>query len=58
MWLDYDREHVRTRVSREALGSPEQVRVAVKVSGSRRDGTSTGIDWLGEPRSFTEWVAQ
>ena len=58
MRLDYEREHVRMRVSREALGSPAEVRVAVRVAGTRRDGTSTGlVDWLGEPRSFTEWVA-
>lgn len=58
MFLDYDREHVRMRISREALGSPEEVRIAVRVAGSRRDGSSTRTDWLGEPRSFTEWVAQ
>ncbi len=59
MRLDYDKEHVRMRMSREALGSPAEVRVAVRVAGTRRDGTSDGlIDWLGEPRSFTEWVAQ
>jgi hypothetical protein len=58
MFLDYDREHVRMRISREALGSPDEVRVAVKVAGSRRDGSSTAPDWLGEPRSFTEWVAR
>lgn len=58
MGLDYDLDHVRMRVSREALGSPGQVRVAVKVSGSRRDGTSVGVDWLGEPRSFTGWVTR
>ena len=56
--LDYDRDHVRMRISREVLGSPEQVRIAVKVAGSRPDGSSTGPDWLGEPRSFTEWVTQ
>jgi hypothetical protein len=59
MRLDYDKEHVRMRMSREALGSPAEVRVAVRVAGTRRDGTSDGlVDWLGEPRSFTEWVAQ
>ena len=58
MTLDYDREHVRMRISREALGSPAQLRVAVKVAGSRRDGSSTAPDWLGEPRSFTGWVTQ
>jgi hypothetical protein len=59
MTVDYDKEQVRFRIARKALGSPEQVRVAVKVGGTRTDGTSSGIvDWLGEPRSFTEWVAQ
>ena len=58
MKLDFDLEQVRMRISREAIGSPEQVRVAVKVAGSRRDGSSTAKDWLGEPRSFTDWVAQ
>ena len=57
MTVDYDKEQVRTRISREALGSPEQVRVAVRVAGTRTDGSDTRRDWLGEPRSFTEWVA-
>lgn len=59
MRLDYDREQVRMRISRETLGSPLEVRVAVSVSGTRRNGTGRGLrDWLGQPRSFTEWVAQ
>ena len=58
MRIDYDREQVRMRISRETLGSPDEVRVAVKVAGSRPDGSNTRRDWLGEPRSFTEWVAQ
>ena len=59
MTVDYDKEQVRTRISREALGSPEQVRVAVRVAGTRTrtDGSTTRRDWLGDPRSFTEWVA-
>ena len=57
MTVDYDKERVRTRISRETLGSPEQVRVAVRVAGTRTDGSSTRRDWLGAPRSFTEWVA-
>jgi hypothetical protein len=57
MTVDYDRERVRTRISRAAIGSPEQVRVAVRVAGTRTDGSSTPRDWLGEPRSFTDWVA-
>jgi hypothetical protein len=58
MRVDYDTDHVRMRISREALGSPERVRVAVRVAGTRPDGSDTAPDWLGEPRSFTDWVAQ
>jgi hypothetical protein len=55
--VDYAKERVRMRMSRQALGNPEKVRVAVRVSGTRTDGTSTGlVDWLGEPHSFTMWV--
>ncbi len=59
MRLDYDKERVRMRVSREILGSPAEVRVAVRVAGTRRDGSGDGlVDWLGEPRTWTDWVAQ
>lgn len=58
MRVDYDDDHVRMRISREAIGSPEEVRVAVRVAGTRPDGSSTANDWLGAPRSFTDWVAQ
>ncbi len=58
MTVRYQKERVRMRIAREAVGSPEEVRVAVRVAGTRRDGTSDGlVDWLGEPRSFTAWVA-
>jgi hypothetical protein len=57
--IDYVKEQVRMRMSRKALGNPGKVRVAVRVSGTRSDGTSKGlVDWLGEPRSFTDWVAR
>jgi len=59
MKVDYPKDRVRLRMSRRALGEPGDVRVAVLVSGTRADGTSTGlVDWLGEPRSFTPWVAR
>jgi len=58
MVVDYDTEHVRIRIAREALGSPEQVRVAVRVAGTRPDGGTTRTDWLGAPRSWTPWVEQ
>jgi hypothetical protein len=59
MTVDYAADQVRMRVSRAALGKPARVRVAVRVSGTRSDGSSAGlVDWLGEPRSFTRWVAR
>lgn len=58
MRIDYDTEQVRMRIARDAIGSPDEVRVAVRVAGSRPDGSSTKRDWLGAPRSFTDWVAQ
>ena len=58
MRIDYDADQVRMRVSRDAIGSPDEVRVAVRVAGSRPDGSNTKRDWLGAPKSFTEWVAQ
>lgn len=58
MRVDYDTDHVRMRISREAVGSPDEVRVAVRVAGTRTDGSNTPTDWLGAPRSFTDWVVQ
>ncbi|HEU4337881.1 MAG TPA: hypothetical protein VFR45_11250 [Nocardioides sp.] len=58
MRVDYDADRVRFRISRAALGSPEEVRVAVRVAGTRPDGSETRTDWLGQPRSWTDWVAQ
>jgi hypothetical protein len=57
MRVDYADEHVRMRMSRAALDHPGRVRVAVRVGGTRSDGTGV-IDWLGEPHSFTPWVAR
>jgi hypothetical protein len=57
--VDYDKEQVHMHMSRRALGRPHGIRVAVRVSGTRTDGTSTGlVDWLGDPHSFTPWVAR
>ena len=58
MKVDYDTEQVRMRISRDALGAPDEVRVAVRVAGTRPNGKDTARDWLGDPRSFTDWVAQ
>ena len=58
MKLDFDAEHVRMRISRGAIESPDEVRVAVRVAGTRPNGKDTARDWLGAPRGFTDWVAQ
>lgn len=55
--LDFAEEKTRMRISRKALGGAGDVRVAVRVGGERKDGTQV-VDWLGEPRSFTPWVAR
>ena len=58
MRVDYDADQVRMRVARTVMGAPDEVRVAVRVAGTRADGSDTRTDWLGEPRSYTDWVAQ
>ena len=54
MTVKYGLDRVRTVISRATLGNPDEVRVAVRVSGP---GAGT-VDWLGQPRSYTTWVAQ
>ncbi|WP_134766632.1 hypothetical protein [Nocardioides sp. 1609] len=57
--LDYRQDRVVMRMSRAALGNPEDVRVAVTSSGTKSDGSGDAVvDWLGAPRSFTPWVAR
>lgn len=55
--LDYDKETTSIRISREALGGADQVRVAVRVSGDRAGGGHV-VDWMGKPRSFSLWLAR
>jgi hypothetical protein len=59
MRVRYGKDRVRFRMSRPALGNPGAVRVSVVASGNRTDGTSHGlVDWVGERRSFTPWIAR
>ncbi len=59
MRVRYAKDQVRFRMSRAALGNPDAVRVAVRVTGTRTDGTSHGlVDWVGKPRSFTPWLSR
>ncbi|MGB0100905.1 MAG: hypothetical protein WBP61_11560 [Nocardioides sp.] len=58
MRVDYAQDTVRFRIHRPGIGDPDDARVAVRVAGTRNDGSSHGlVDWLGEPRSFTPWIA-
>lgn len=57
--IDYRQERARVLMSRAALGDPGDVRVAVRVSGTRSDGSSHGlVDWVGKRRAFTPWLAR
>lgn len=57
--VDYARDLVHVTMSRHAIGDPTAVRVAVRASGTRTDGSSDElVDWVGHPRSFTPWIAQ
>ena len=59
MHVDYRDDRVHLKLSRRAIGDATDVRVAMKASGTRTDGTSDGLtDWVGEPRTYTPWVAQ
>lgn len=51
--INYDTEKVRVRISQEAIGSPDAVRVAVRAAGP-----NTRVDWVGAAKSFTPWVAR
>ncbi|NYD41708.1 hypothetical protein [Nocardioides panaciterrulae] len=57
--IRYRADQARVRISSAALGTPDAVRLAVRASGTRTDGTSHGlVDWLGQRRSFTPWIAR
>lgn len=59
MSIDYRSETVEVSIDRATLGGPDELRVAMRVSGTRRDGTSHGlVDWFGEPRDTTPWLAR
>lgn len=49
--IAYRADRVVTVVSRESLGDPDQVRVAVRASGPSGD-----VDWVGAPGAFTGWL--
>lgn len=59
MEVNYRRDRVHFVMTRAAIGGADDVRIAVRVGGSRTDGTSHGLtDWLSGPRVFTRWIAK
>lgn len=54
--LDFAANAAKFRAARTCLGNPDEVRVGVKMT-DLYDGSHPIHDWLGEPRSFTTWVA-
>lgn len=52
--IDYAADTVRTRIAQPTIGTPDEVRVAVRASGPSR----ASVDWIGEPQSFTPWVSR
>jgi hypothetical protein len=55
--LDYAADVTHLRFGRKCLGNPEDVRVAVKAAGERRNGDIV-VDWLGGRRQLTAWVGR
>lgn len=54
--LDYAADVLKFRAARTCLKTPDEVRVGVKMT-DLYDGSHPVHDWLGEPKSFTSWVA-
>ncbi len=57
MSVDYAADRVRFVISRASLDNPGAIRVSVRAGGTRADGTNV-VDWVGEPRSFSPWIAR
>jgi hypothetical protein len=61
--LDFVEDVARITIDQVVVGDPEQVRVEVKTGTELVPEHSTSpdpteVDWLGEPKKFTPWVAQ
>ncbi|GAA1153213.1 hypothetical protein [Nocardioides aquiterrae] len=55
--IGYRKDRARVKIDQATIGSPDAVRVAVRASGTRTDGTSHGlVDWVGKPRQFSPWI--
>ncbi len=57
--VNYRGDRARFVITQPALGDVDAIRVAIRVSGTRNDGTSHGLtDWLGTRRAFTPTIAR
>lgn len=54
--LDYADDVLSFQADRDCLGGPDRVRIGVRMRDDY-DGSHPVTDWLGEPRSYTGWVA-
>ncbi len=54
--LDFAEDRLTFRAARDCLGSPASVRIGIKMR-DEFDGSHPVVDWLGEPRSWTEPLA-
>jgi hypothetical protein len=54
--LGFATDVVRFTAARRCLGTPERVRVGVKMT-DLYDGSHPVTDWLGEPGSWTRWLS-
>jgi hypothetical protein len=54
--LDFGEDTARLSVARACVGSPEDVRVGVKMTDAF-DPSHVLVDWLKKPRGFTTWLA-
>ncbi|KAA1421117.1 hypothetical protein F0U44_01990 [Nocardioides humilatus] len=52
--VDYAADTATFVISRGAIGNPDEVRVAIRVSGP----AFASRDWLGQAHSFTPWLAR
>ena len=55
--LRFARDRLVFRAARACLGAPDRLRIGVRMH-DRREGAAPVVDWLGEPRSLTDWVAR
>jgi hypothetical protein len=54
--LNFAEDRLRFAAARDCLGSPESVRIGVKMR-AEFDSSHPVVDWLGEPRSWTDPLA-